>query len=156
VLEKARTIDLQLYLKVVASCLDSCLGFVEVLTDKEQPSYLEKERAMNILFKLFLPLMDDYLHDEQEFISQACEKYINKWVRTLNQGIMVDLLLIRNNYYRKQQLLEHMLITLPLYLIKRERVLNGNVFIFFFPFVDFALIASWTLLLGNICLLSRR
>ncbi|CAM0135915.1 F-box protein: endocytic membrane traffic, recycling ReCYcling 1 [Umbelopsis sp. WA50703] len=82
VLEKARTIDLQLYLKVVASCLDSCLGFVEVLTDKEQPSYLEKERAMNILFKLFLPLMDDYLHDEQEFISQACEKYINKWKAT--------------------------------------------------------------------------
>ncbi|KAJ2961602.1 hypothetical protein NQZ79_g3109 [Umbelopsis isabellina] len=71
VLEKARAIDLQLYLKIVASCLDSCLGFVEILTDRKQPSNLEKERAMNILFKLFLPLMDDYLHDEQEFISQA-------------------------------------------------------------------------------------
>lgn len=66
----------------MASCLDSCLGFVEILTDEQQPSHLEKERAMNILFKLFLPLMDDYLHDEQEFISQICEKHINQWVCT--------------------------------------------------------------------------
>ncbi|GAB5586782.1 F-box protein: endocytic membrane traffic [Umbelopsis nana] len=82
VLERARATDLQLYLKVIASCLGSCLGFVDILTSDDMPSRLEQERAMNILFKLFLPLMDDYLHDELQFVTLASEKYINKWKAT--------------------------------------------------------------------------
>jgi len=53
---------------------------VEILTSDELPSRLEQERAMNILFKLFLPLMDDYLHDEIQYVTVASEKHINKWV----------------------------------------------------------------------------
>ncbi|KAI9288652.1 exocyst complex component Sec10-domain-containing protein [Umbelopsis sp. AD052] len=79
VLERARAIDLQLYLKVIASSLDSCLEFVDILTSETLPSRLEDERAKNILFKLFLPLMDDYLHDEIQYVKLASEKYINKW-----------------------------------------------------------------------------
>jgi recyclin-1 len=66
------------------------LGFVDILTSDTLPSRLEDERAKNILFKLFLPLMDDYLHDEIQYVKLASEKYINKWVSYRN-GVLLHL-----------------------------------------------------------------
>ncbi|KAH8548822.1 exocyst complex component Sec10-domain-containing protein [Umbelopsis sp. PMI_123] len=69
---------------ILVYCLDSCLGFVHTLTSDELPSRLEEDRAKNILFKLFLPLMDDYLHDEIQYVTLASEKYISKWVTSIS------------------------------------------------------------------------
>lgn len=61
--------------------LNSTRKVIDVLTnDEDIPQKIEKERGVNLLFKLFLPFLDDYLYEESQFTEKVTRKYIEDWV----------------------------------------------------------------------------
>lgn len=64
--------------------LDSTRKVIEVLTDPNQvPKTIEHDRGVNLLFKLFLPFLDDYLYEESHYAQNITKKYIDDWVTFL-------------------------------------------------------------------------
>ncbi|CEI98237.1 hypothetical protein RMCBS344292_12352 [Rhizopus microsporus] len=60
--------------------LNSTRKVIDVLTnDEDIPQKIEKERGVNLLFKLFLPFLDDYLYEESQFTEKVTRKYIEDW-----------------------------------------------------------------------------
>jgi recyclin-1 len=53
---------------------------ISVLTSDEVPKKIEHDRGVNLLFKLFLPFLDDYLYEESNYAEQITKKYIDDWV----------------------------------------------------------------------------
>lgn len=53
---------------------------VDALTEEELPRKIDKERGVNLLFKLFLPFLDDYLYEELAYVKNTCDEHIQEWV----------------------------------------------------------------------------
>ncbi|KAI8336839.1 exocyst complex component Sec10-domain-containing protein [Chlamydoabsidia padenii] len=64
---------------VISLSLSLMTLLIDVITDPDLPSHLDKERGTNLLFKLLLPFLDDYLFEEQGYVNQICEDGIEKW-----------------------------------------------------------------------------
>ncbi|KAL9559542.1 hypothetical protein MBANPS3_000368 [Mucor bainieri] len=66
-LGRAMAISTHLYLRTMSVVLTSTKKVVNVLTSDELPKSIEKDRGINLLFKLFLPFLDDYLYEESTY-----------------------------------------------------------------------------------------
>ncbi|CAO3644099.1 unnamed protein product [Cunninghamella blakesleeana] len=77
----------KIYLHTTSLTLDLISSLVDVLIDTKLPCYLDQERGTNLLFKLLLPFLDDYLYEEQAYVNKACEVGIENWNnrKNLNQ-----------------------------------------------------------------------
>lgn len=70
-----------LYLRTMSVVLSSTKKVITVLTSDQVPKKIEKDRGVNLLFKLFLPFLDDYLYEESNYAEQITKKYIDEWVK---------------------------------------------------------------------------
>jgi recyclin-1 len=75
-------ISTHLYLRTMSIVLSSTRKVVDVLTSDELPKSIEKDRGVNLLFKLFLPFLDDYLYEESTYAENITKQYINEWVKS--------------------------------------------------------------------------
>lgn len=88
--------DVKVYLKTMSIVLDSTRKVIDVLTkDESLPEKIEKDRGVNLLFKLFLPFLDDYLYEESQYAERVTRRHIEEWV--INNRIIIWLVL---NLYR--------------------------------------------------------
>lgn len=61
--------------------LESSRQVIDVLTsDEEVAQKIEKDRGVNLLFKLFLPFLDDYLYEESQYAEKVTREQIEDWV----------------------------------------------------------------------------
>ncbi|KAG1464412.1 hypothetical protein G6F56_005089 [Rhizopus delemar] len=80
ILEKAMQINVKLYLKTMSVVLDSSRQVVVALTtDDSLSEKMDADRGMNLLFKLFLPFLDDYLHEESRYAEKVARAHIEEW-----------------------------------------------------------------------------
>lgn len=71
-----------LYLRTMSVVLKTTNKVIQALTDGNQvPKPIEHDRGINLLFKLFLPFLDDYLYEESNYAENITKKYIDDWVR---------------------------------------------------------------------------
>lgn len=74
-------INVKLYLKTMSVVLDSSRQVVVALTtDDSLSEKMDADRGMNLLFKLFLPFLDDYLHEESRYAEKVARAHIEEWV----------------------------------------------------------------------------
>ncbi|KAG1151452.1 hypothetical protein G6F37_003438 [Rhizopus arrhizus] len=79
-LGKAIQMDVKVYLKTMSIVLDSTRKVIDVLTkDESLPEKIEKDRGVNLLFKLFLPFLDDYLYEESQYAERVTRRHIEEW-----------------------------------------------------------------------------
>ncbi|KAI9487451.1 MAG: exocyst complex component Sec10-like protein [Benjaminiella poitrasii] len=79
-LNRAIGISTQLYLHTMSSVLNSSKKVVDVLmNNSELPKRIERDRGINLLFKLMLPFLDDYLYEESNYAEMITRKYIEEW-----------------------------------------------------------------------------
>lgn len=71
----------RLYLRTMSVVLSSTEKVIKVLTSEQVPKSIEKDRGINLLFKLFLPFLDDYLYEESNYAENITKKHIDEWVR---------------------------------------------------------------------------
>ncbi|KAI9310132.1 exocyst complex component Sec10-like protein [Dichotomocladium elegans] len=71
--------DRRLYLHTISVILNSSSIMIEKLTDTSLPRTIDHERGINMLFKLFIPFMDNYLYEEQAYVKDTCKKLIDEW-----------------------------------------------------------------------------
>lgn len=69
-----------LYLRTMSVVLKTTERVVNVLTSDDMPKPIEHDRGINLLFKLFLPFLDDYLYEESNYAENITKKYIDEWV----------------------------------------------------------------------------
>ena len=69
-----------LYLRTMSVVLKSTEKVIQVLTNGEVLTTIEKDRSINLLFKLFLPFLDDYLYEESNYAFTVTKKHIEEWV----------------------------------------------------------------------------
>jgi recyclin-1 len=70
-----------LYLRTMSVVLNATRNVVRKLTNQELPKHLDISRGINLLFKLFLPFLDDYLFEESHYVEQSTKDQIDDWVR---------------------------------------------------------------------------
>ncbi|SAM09254.1 hypothetical protein [Absidia glauca] len=70
---------IKLYLPTMALSLSLLTSVIDSITDPDLPSHLDKERGANLLFKLLLPFLEDYLYEEQGYVNRICEDGIIQW-----------------------------------------------------------------------------
>ncbi|KAI9493070.1 exocyst complex component Sec10-like protein [Zychaea mexicana] len=75
----AQSHETRLYLHTISVVLDSMAQVVDVLTHEDLPRRIDRERGINLIYKLFLPFLDDYLYEEQAYVKSACDKLIEEW-----------------------------------------------------------------------------
>ncbi|KAI9276957.1 exocyst complex component Sec10-like protein [Phascolomyces articulosus] len=75
----AQSHETRLYLHTISIVLDSMSQVVDVLTQEDLPRKIDRERGINLIFKLFLPFLDDYLYEEQAYVKAACDELIEEW-----------------------------------------------------------------------------
>ncbi|KAI8064539.1 exocyst complex component Sec10-like protein [Gongronella butleri] len=75
----ARDKGAKAYLQTVAMALTSMTELLDTMTDSSLPSHLDQERGTNLLFKLILPFLDDYLYEEETYVNNTCDKGIEEW-----------------------------------------------------------------------------
>ncbi|KAK4514320.1 ERMES complex subunit mmm1 [Mucor velutinosus] len=78
-LGRAMSISTHLYLRTMSVVLTSTKKVINVLTSDELPKSIEKDRGINLLFKLFLPFLDDYLYEESTYAENITKQYIEEW-----------------------------------------------------------------------------
>lgn len=70
-----------LYLRTMSVVLKTTDKVIQTLTDGDQvPRPIQHDRGINLLFKLFLPFLDDYLYEESNYAENITKKYIDGWV----------------------------------------------------------------------------
>ncbi|KAI8078622.1 exocyst complex component Sec10-like protein, partial [Halteromyces radiatus] len=69
----------KVYLHTTSLALSLTTSLVKVMTDTDLPCHLDQERGTNLLFKLLLPFLDDYLFEEQGYVNKTCEEGIERW-----------------------------------------------------------------------------
>ncbi|KAI8145080.1 exocyst complex component Sec10-like protein [Fennellomyces sp. T-0311] len=77
----AQAHERRLYLHTISVVLDSMSQVVDVLTHEDLPRSIARDRGINLIFKLFLPFLDDYLYEEQSYVKSACDELIEEWNR---------------------------------------------------------------------------
>lgn len=65
--------------------LSSTKKVINVLTSEELPKCIQRDRGVNLLFKLFLPFLDDYLYEEGNYAENITKKHIDEWVNLIYQ-----------------------------------------------------------------------
>lgn len=71
-----------LYLRTMSVVLKTTDKVIQTLTDGDQvPKPIQHDRGINLLFKLFLPFLDDYLYEESNYAENITKKYIDGWVK---------------------------------------------------------------------------
>ncbi|KAG2223931.1 hypothetical protein INT45_009383 [Circinella minor] len=75
----AQSHETRLYLHTISIVLDSMAEVVDELTKEDLPRKIDRERGINLIFKLFLPFLDDYLYEEQSYVKSACDELIEEW-----------------------------------------------------------------------------
>ncbi|KAG2207550.1 hypothetical protein INT47_004300 [Mucor saturninus] len=79
-LGRAMSFSTLLYLQTMSVVLASTRKVIAVLTNPEEvPKPIEHDRGVNLLFKLFLPFLDDYLYEESHYAQNITKKYIDDW-----------------------------------------------------------------------------
>ncbi|KAI8086885.1 exocyst complex component Sec10-like protein [Gilbertella persicaria] len=68
-----------LYLRTMSAVLTATEKVIKVLTSEDLPKPIERDRGVNLLFKLFLPFLDDYLYEEAQYAEKITKKYIEEW-----------------------------------------------------------------------------
>jgi recyclin-1 len=76
---------IKLYLPTMALSLSLLTSVIDSIIDPDLPSHLDKERGTNLLFKLLLPFLEDYLYEEQGYVNRICEDGIIQWVSATKQ-----------------------------------------------------------------------
>ncbi|GAA5816931.1 hypothetical protein MFLAVUS_010466 [Mucor flavus] len=79
-LGRAMSFSTHLYLRTMSVVLSTSKKVITVLTSDQVPKKIEHERGVNLLFKLFLPFLDDYLYEESNYAEQITKKYIDEWI----------------------------------------------------------------------------
>jgi recyclin-1 len=67
------------YLRAMSVVLAKMKKLVDSLSSDDLPEKIEPERGINLMFKLFLPFMDDYLEEEANYAETITKKYIDDW-----------------------------------------------------------------------------
>ncbi|KAI8380478.1 exocyst complex component Sec10-like protein [Choanephora cucurbitarum] len=75
----AMQIDSHRYLRTMSTVLSSTEKMIKVLTSDEISKPIQHDRGINLLFKLFLPFLDDYLFEESHYAERITKKYIEEW-----------------------------------------------------------------------------
>ncbi|CAO3629701.1 unnamed protein product [Mucor hiemalis] len=79
-LGRAMGFSTHLYLRTMSVVLKTTNKVIQALTDGDQvPKPIEHDRGINLLFKLFLPFLDDYLYEESNYAENITKKYIDDW-----------------------------------------------------------------------------
>ncbi|KAI9015826.1 exocyst complex component Sec10-like protein [Phycomyces nitens] len=78
-LGRAQTIDSSNYLYAISSLLTLVYSLVDVITGDDVAIKIDKERGINLLYKLFFPLLDDYLEEEKKYVEKKYTKEIAEW-----------------------------------------------------------------------------
>ncbi|KAI8647321.1 exocyst complex component Sec10-like protein [Parasitella parasitica] len=78
-LGRAMSISTHLYLSTMSMVLTSTKNVINVLTSDELPMSIQKDRGINLLFKLFLPFLDDYLYEESTYAENITKQHIEEW-----------------------------------------------------------------------------
>ncbi|KAI8047602.1 exocyst complex component Sec10-like protein [Thamnidium elegans] len=79
-LGRAMSFSTHLYLRTMSVVLSTSKKVITVLTSDQVPKKIEHDRGVNLLFKLFLPFLDDYLYEESNYAEQITKKYIDEWI----------------------------------------------------------------------------
>ncbi|GAA5805039.1 hypothetical protein HPULCUR_010552 [Helicostylum pulchrum] len=79
-LGRAMSFSIHLYLRTMSVVLSTSKKVIAVLTSDQVPKKIEHDRGVNLLFKLFLPFLDDYLYEESNYAEQITKKYIDEWI----------------------------------------------------------------------------
>ncbi|KAM0791348.1 hypothetical protein ACM66B_005816 [Microbotryomycetes sp. NB124-2] len=81
-LSEAQSLQNPLFLLATAATFGQVYRLVDTVLEIEPKSSLvTKERAEDVIFKVFEPLMDDYLLEETEWIRQVLEGICDEWER---------------------------------------------------------------------------
>ncbi|KAK4056683.1 F-box protein: endocytic membrane traffic, recycling ReCYcling 1 [Microbotryomycetes sp. JL221] len=81
-LSEAQSLQNPLFLLATAATFGQVYRLVDTVLEIEPKSPLvTKERAEDVIFKVFEPLMDDYLLEETEWIRQVLEGICDEWER---------------------------------------------------------------------------
>lgn len=75
------------YLQTMSVVLSSTRKVISVLTSEQVPKSIEHDRGVNLLFKLFLPFLDDYLYEESNYAQNITKKHIDEWVSTKEKNL---------------------------------------------------------------------
>ncbi|KAL0095304.1 exocyst complex component Sec10-domain-containing protein [Phycomyces blakesleeanus] len=67
------------YLYAISSILTLVYSLVDVITGDDVAIRIDKERGINLLYKLFFPLLDDYLEEEKKYVEKKYGKEIADW-----------------------------------------------------------------------------
>ncbi|GAN03326.1 secretion pathway protein Sls2/Rcy1 [Mucor ambiguus] len=97
-LGRAMSISTHLYLRTMSVVLTSTKKVINVLTSDELPKSIEKDRGINLLFKLFLPFLDDYLYEESTYAENITKQYIEEWNNRSAAHTDVSARLTNQNY----------------------------------------------------------
>lgn len=79
--------DTRLYLHTMTVVLEAVLNLIQTLTADDFAQAIDKERGYNLLYKLFIPYLDDYLYEENSYVKKTCEQLIDEWVGYLWRSI---------------------------------------------------------------------
>ena len=72
--------DQLLYLNTMSTVLTSVRDTINALTGDDLPINIDQERGINLLYKLFIPFLDDYLSEEQQCVKTRSQELIDEWV----------------------------------------------------------------------------
>ncbi|KAI7868194.1 exocyst complex component Sec10-like protein [Spinellus fusiger] len=78
-LGRAQTISTRLYLHTITTVLDAVNDLLQTLITDSGNTPMDSERGIHLLFKLFFPLLDDYMYEEKKHTEDVCVQCINEW-----------------------------------------------------------------------------
>ncbi|KAI7906714.1 exocyst complex component Sec10-like protein [Cokeromyces recurvatus] len=79
-LNRAISKSTHLYLITMSNVLNLSKNMIDIFTNNsDSPSKIETDRGINLLFKLLLPFLDDYLYEESNYAEMTTKKYIEEW-----------------------------------------------------------------------------
>lgn len=64
----------------MSTVLTSVRDTINALTGGDLPINIDRERGINLLYKLFIPFLDDYLSEEQLCVKTKSQELIDEWV----------------------------------------------------------------------------
>lgn len=67
------------YLRTMNTVLLRMKKLIDTLSSDDLPKKIEPDRCTNLMFKLFLPFLDDYLEEESNYAEVITKKYIDDW-----------------------------------------------------------------------------
>ncbi|CDS13111.1 hypothetical protein LRAMOSA05294 [Lichtheimia ramosa] len=69
----------RLYLHTISVVLNVASRMIQEFTEENLPRGITTDCSINLLFKLFIPLIDDYLYEELQYVKDTCKKLIDDW-----------------------------------------------------------------------------